>query len=263
MDSSLPGRSGLAAGGLVLAALLTACSGGAASSTSPSATSSSPGSPSSLSPPTPDTALPPAVQGMVECPDGRDRPFVLRARGERITGFRRGSGHRVAILTHQSRGTPCDLAALGHRLAAAGFRVVAWTSDGGASERAMTLLVAEERRRGARYVALVGASLGAATSITSAARISPPVDAVVALSAASQSERSGDVVRAAARYRGPLMAVAGEFDPSFAKLLPELAQAHPGPEQIDLVEKSSDHGKDFVRRESDPMAGRVLAFLGS
>jgi hypothetical protein len=206
-------------------------------------------------------ALPPAAQGRVECPDGRDRAFAFRTGGARLGGFVRGSGRRVAVLTHQSRGTPCDLAALGHLLASAGFRVVAWTADPGPDASELGRLVAEERRRGARYVALVGASLGAATSLVAAGRISPPVDAVVALSAAGQSERAGDVARGAGRYGGPLLAVAGEHDPSFARVLPELAAAHRGPEQVTLVRGSSDHGKDFVNREGAPMADEVLAFL--
>lgn len=253
-------RTATATVGLAFATLVTACGGGA--TTTPAESGSPATHPASSATTAADTGLPPAAQGIVACPDELDRPFVLGGGGAPVTGFRRGSGPRVVILSHQSRGTPCDLAALGHRLAAAGFRVVAWTSAGGTTERAMARLVADERRRGARYVALVGASAGGATSIASAARISPRVDAVVALSAASQSQRAGDVLRAAARYRGPLMAVAGEYDPSFAKLLPELARAHTGPEQIDLVPGSSDHGKDFVRRENDPMVDQVLAFLG-
>jgi hypothetical protein len=210
-----------------------------------------------------DTALPPAAQGLEPCPAEADRRFVLRGAGERVRGFRRGSADRVVILTHQSRGTPCDLAALGAGLADAGFRAVSWTGRRGASLQGLRLLVAEERRRGAEYVALVGASLGAATSIVAARAIDPPVDAVVALSPSSQSDRSGDVARAAARYAGPLMVVAAEYDPSFVDLPPELARVHEGPELAEVVEGSSDHGKDFVRRRTDPMVGRVIEFLGS
>ena len=207
------------------------------------------------------TSLPPAAQAQLDCPSAKARPFTLRAGHEEITGYRLGTGHRVVVLTHQSRGTPCDLAALGSALAASGYRVVAWTGENGADEPGLRLLVAHERRKGASFVALVGASLGAATSLTAAARISPRVDAVILLSASSQSSRAGDVTRAAAGYRGPLMAVAGEFDPSFAHLLPELRSAHSGPEDIAEITGSSDHGKDFVSQQTAPMVARIEAFL--
>jgi hypothetical protein len=211
----------------------------------------------------PDTSLPPAAQGLEPCPSEADRRFVLRRDGERVHGFRRGTGNRVVILTHQSRGTPCDLAALGARLDEAGYRVVAWTGRQGASLVGLRLLVDEERRRGAEYVALVGASLGAATSIAVTPTVAPPVDAVVALSPSGQSDRNGDVARAAARYDGPLMVVAAEYDPSFVDLPPELGQVHDGPELVEVVDGSSDHGKDFVRRRTDPMVDRVVDFLGT
>ena len=209
----------------------------------------------------PDLALPPAAQGLEPCPGSPDHQFSLGLRGERVTGLRRGSGRRVVILTHQSRGTPCDLAALGARLADDGYRVVAWTSEHSSSTRTLRLLVEHERRAGATYVALVGASLGAATSITAGSSAQPPVDAVVALSPSSQSDRAGDVARAATRFRGPLMVVAAEHDPSFADLPPELARLHDGPEEVEVVTGSSDHGKEFVLRRTDPMIDRVLAFL--
>lgn len=209
----------------------------------------------------PDQALPPAAHGLEPCPGSLDHPFSVRLHGERVTGLRRGSGQRVAILTHQSRGTPCDLAALGARLADDGYQVVAWTSERSSSTRSLRLLVEHERRGGATYIALVGASLGAATSITAASSVRPPVDAVVALSPSSQSDLAGDVARAAARFHGPLMVVAAEHDPSFADLPPELARLHEGTEEVEVVAGSSDHGKEFVLRRADPMIERVLAFL--
>lgn len=226
---------------------------------SPSATATP--SPSASATPT-DTSLPPAVQGLEPCPGEADRKFVLREGGVRIEGFRRGSGDRVVILTHQIRGTPCDLAALGASAADAGFRVVAWTTDRGATLEALRVLVEHERAHGAEYVALVGASMGAATSIAVSPKLKPPVDAVVALSPSTQSDREGDVVAAAARYAGPLMVVAGEFDSTFADLPPELAKVHDGEEHIEVVDGSSDHGKYLVYRRTDPWVGRVLGFLG-
>jgi hypothetical protein len=71
----------------------------------------------------------------------------------------------------------------------------------------------------------------------------------------------GDVDRAVRRYSGPLMAIAGELDASFAELPAALAREHDGPELVELVEGTADHGKVFVRRRTDPMVERVVAFL--
>lgn len=180
-----------------------------------------------------------------------------------MTALVRGDGRRVAILSHQSRGTVCDLAGLGHALADAGFRVVAWDADVWTNQETLARLVAEERRRGARYVALVGASAGGATSIGAAAAITPAVDAVVALSPSGQSETFGDVVPAAGRYRGPLMVVTGELDSAFATLVPQLAASHRGRESIELLPGVAEHGKSLVVGADDPVTAEVVAFLTS
>lgn len=205
--------------------------------------------------------MPPAAQGLEPCPSGADRDFTLQADGRRITGLVRGKGDQVAILSHQSRGTPCDLAALGAQLDEAGFRVVAWTDAEGPSVRALRLLVLRERARGARRVVLIGASAGAARSLVAAGSIRPPVDAVVALSPPDRDLVAGDVQLAVARFRGPMMVVAGERDIGFAEVPAELAPVHDGPEDVRTVAGSSDHGKDFVLRTSDPFGAEVVAFL--
>ncbi|MFN8167486.1 MAG: hypothetical protein U0S36_01735 [Candidatus Nanopelagicales bacterium] len=167
----------------------------------------------------------------------------------------------MVVLSHQSRGTPCDLAALAHVLASAGFRVVSWTAGIDTDQETLARLVAAERTAGARYVALVGASAGGATSIGAAAVIRPTLDAVVALSPSNQSELFGDVVPSAARYPGPLMAVVGEGDSSFAGLVPELEAAHRGEESMTVLPGVSEHGKSLVASTDAPVAQAVLRFL--
>lgn len=237
---------------------VTGCADGTGQTTAPSATVT----PSSTSESSPSGfLLPPAVQGLEECPGPDDDSFTLRRGTDRITGFARGRSTRVAVLTHQFRGTPCDLSGLGAGLARDGYRVVAWTTGTSPTPRTLRTLVAHERARGARRVVLVGASAGGATSIVGAGTIDPPVDALVVLSPAGYAMTQGDVERAVRRYSGPLMAVAGELDTSFAALPSRLAQLHDGPELVDVVEGTADHGKDFVRRRTDPIVDRVLAFL--
>ena len=208
-----------------------------------------------------DEELPPAAQGLEPCPGDADREFTLDAKDRRITGLVRGSGDTVAILSHQSRGTPCDLAALGALLDEAGFRVVAWTAEKGLDVMALRLLVLRERDRGARHVVLVGASAGGARSLVAAGSIKPPVDSVVALSPPERDLVAGDVQRAVSRYRGPLMVVAGALDSGFADVPAELAPLHDGPEDIRTFPDTSDHGKEFVMRTTDPFGAEVVDFL--
>jgi hypothetical protein len=207
----------------------------------------------------PTVAVPP--QPGAACPDRGDRAFSRRLGSAEVTGYVRGTGRRVVVLSHQSRGTPCDLATLAHVLADAGFRVVSWTAGIGTNQATLARLVAAERKSGARYVALVGASAGGATSIGAAAVIRPRLDAVVALSPSNQSELFGDVVPSAARYAGPLMAVVGEGDSAFAPLVPELAAAHRGEEVMTVLPGVSEHGKSLVTSPDSPVTRAVLRFL--
>jgi pimeloyl-ACP methyl ester carboxylesterase len=251
-----------------MAAVLVACVAGCADAAKPSAERlagprpDSPHAPSAASPTTSSgTEVPPAVQGLEECPGPQDKPFTLRHDDDQITGFARGRSTRVAVLTHQFRGSPCDLSGLGAALARDGYRVVTWTTDTSPTPRTLRPLVAHERARGAQQVVLVGASAGGATSIVGAGTIQPPVDALVALSPAGYAMVQGDVDRAVRRYRGPLMTVAGQLDASFAELPPRLAREHDGPELVEVVDGTADHGKDFVQRRTDPMVDRIVSFL--
>lgn len=229
----------------------------------------SPGAATTTPTPTPSTstaadgALPPAAQGIEQCPGPRDRPFTLRRGDDRIHGHARGRSRHVVVLTHQFRGTPCDLSGLAAALAARGWRAVSWTTDTSPTPRTLRLLVEHERERGARTVVLAGASAGGATSVVAAAQIRPRVDAVVALSPSGYAMEPGDVVAAAGRWRGPLLVVAGALEPSFTEVAEDVAAAHGGDEELLLVPGSAEHGKDYVRRRTDPVTARVVAFLAA
>jgi alpha-beta hydrolase superfamily lysophospholipase len=127
--------------------------------------------------------------------------------------------------------------------------------------RTLRLLVEHERGRGASTVVLAGASAGGATSLVAAAEVRPPVDAVVLLSPSGYAMEPGDVVGAAADWSGPLLVVAGALEPGFADVAREVTAAHDGDEELLLVPDSAEHGKDYVRRRSDPVTGRVVSFL--
>lgn len=209
------------------------------------------------------SADPSALADPVPCPAKGDRPFSFRRGAFAFSGYEHGSSRTVAILLHESRGTPCDLAGLMARLAAEGMRVVSWTATPSIGADALALLVAKERSSGATRVVLVGASAGGATVLVAAGRIRPLVSAVVALSPASLDRNPGDVLRGAAAYPGPMMAVASQYDPSFAMLPAQLAAAHSGTELTKVYAGSSDHGKDFVAQPDSAVADAVVTFLAA
>lgn len=139
--------------------------------------------------------------------------------------------------------------------------MVAWDAGIWTNQDTLSRLVADERRRGATWIGLVGASAGGATSIGASAIISPRVDAVVALSPSGQSEMYGDVVPSAARYDGPLMVLTGELDTAFAGIVPEIAAAHRGVEDIEVLPGVAEHGKSLVASADDPEVARIVSFL--
>lgn len=239
---------------------VSACAGGETRAASPAPSASRA---ATLSPSVSDTALPPAVQGMEPCPGDEDKEFELEAAGYRFSGMRRGRGASVAIMSHQVRGTPCDLAALAARLATEGFRVVSWTAEPSADVKALQTLVEVERRRGARKVVLVGASKGATASLYVAGTVRPAVDAVVALSPGDYAAEPGDLLPAVRRYRGPMMVVTAEQDVAIADIPAELARVHEGEERVEVLPGISDHGKLLVSRRDTPVADAVSTFLGS
>jgi pimeloyl-ACP methyl ester carboxylesterase len=93
-----------------------------------------------------------------------------------------GTSTRVVILSNQSDQDLCSWLPLAHRLAGRGLEVALYdyvTSPRADLGRAITYV----RRHGATAVTLVGASEGAKTSIVEGAAVTPPVQAVVSLSA--------------------------------------------------------------------------------
>jgi pimeloyl-ACP methyl ester carboxylesterase len=93
-----------------------------------------------------------------------------------------GTRTRVVILSNQSDEDLCSWLPLAQRLVSRGLKVALYdyvSSPRADLGRAITYL----RRHGATAVSLVGASQGAKTSIIEGATVTPPVQAVVSLSA--------------------------------------------------------------------------------
>jgi pimeloyl-ACP methyl ester carboxylesterase len=207
----------------------------------------------------------PAASPLVEtCATSAERRAVVRFRaadGARLVGVRLGRGTRGVVLAHQGGGgAPANLCAwlpYARTLAARGYRVLVFDHRGhGSSPRSaqpgridddVAGAAAELRRRGARTVVLVGASLGGSASIAAATRIQPPVAGVVSLSAPLRWGRV-DALAAAARLELPALFVAAERDGSFGNDARELFQVCAADDKQLEVVAGSGHGAPLLRR---------------
>lgn len=119
--------------------------------------------------------------------------------------------------------------------------------------------VAELRRRGVTHVVLVGASAGARDALVAATRITPRVDAVVALS----PERRAYVLAAAPKLRVPVLVASAATDTWVpAADARAIAAAVPAAYRHEVVVPGSRHGIDLATYDA-PAAGRtaITAFL--
>jgi pimeloyl-ACP methyl ester carboxylesterase len=123
-----------------------------------------------------------------------ERVTMKAADGVKVAGFVQGRGIVGVVLVHQVNGDHCgwaeeaaflarralvlsvDLRGYGASGRATGAKALLYRNDIAAS-------VTELRRRGAERIVLVGASMGGSAVVVAASVISPPVDAVVAVSA--------------------------------------------------------------------------------
>jgi dienelactone hydrolase len=164
--------------------------------------------------------------------------------GTRLSGVVLGQGRTGVLLAHQHWFNLCSFMPLARELARAGYQVLAFDFRGfGASPPAARKVsrwldqdvaggIRELGRRGAEQVVLVGASMGAISSLVEAAhpRHGPelPVAGIVSLSGPARFYHM-DAYAAVKRLWTPLLIVTSESDGNFtkaARLLYRLAPAH-------------------------------------
>jgi len=142
-----------------------------------------------------------------------------------------GEGDVGIVLAHQAFSDLCLWLPFGLELSGQGFRVLLFDfrnhglaqsvvgSRDGQVDLDVVEAAAELRRRGARKVVLVGASLGGAAVVRGAVSTRPVVSAVVGISPPDTKLLTGfptyqplDPTAAAARLRVPLLIIAGRSD---------------------------------------------------
>lgn len=195
----------------------------------------------------------------MDCLTPRDAAQLVHfGPGHARTGYVLGTGVRYVVLAHQSSGDACQMLPLARGLAAAGYRPLAFDFT---AETTVTDGVLEAvrycRSRHAASLALVGASMGGYAVLSAALLATPPVEAVVSLSApAVWDDPEGDPVDIAS-LDVPVQLWAARYDSSLATDAKRLAHAQPASQLF--IEPGSGHGVQLV-----PQAlPRIVTFLNA
>ncbi|MEU5635674.1 hypothetical protein ACH47C_18260 [Streptomyces rishiriensis] len=182
------------------------------------------------------------------------------AAGNDVAGYETGTGKTGVVLSHQSNNNVCSWVAGADELAGNGYRVLAVDSNGsevpeiqGAAERL--------RKEGAQKVLLMGSSKGGTASLAAAAKVKPPVAAVVSLSGPGFYDGM-DAAGAIAGLTMPVLLVAAQDDGQFASDAHELDKlARKSKDEKLVIVSGGAHGNDILQQQP-AVWDQVKAYLG-
>ncbi|MER6786736.1 hypothetical protein ABT330_19320 [Streptomyces sp. NPDC000658] len=181
------------------------------------------------------------------------------ADGNEVAGYETGSGKTGVVLSHQSNNNVCSWVAGADELAEDGYRVLAVDSSGSEVPEIQGA-AARLRDEGARKVLLMGASKGGTASLAAAAKVRPPVAAVVSQSGPG-TYNGMDATGAIAGLTMPVLLVAAQDDGQFASDARELDKlARRSKDEELVIVSGSAHGNDILQ-EQPAVWQRVKAFL--
>jgi alpha-beta hydrolase superfamily lysophospholipase len=175
--------------------------------------------------------------------------------GTRLAGHLFGHGHVGVVLAHQSDGNLCQWASYGAHLGALGYTALAFDFRNVGSSGVhhypgniryggdVAGAVRKLRRRGAKKVVLVGASLGGSAVIQAAANVRPLVDGVVSVSGAADISNA---IQSAPALQVPVLYLAGSGDRDFAADAKRLYTATRERAKRLLLLDDSRHGTTLV-----------------
>ncbi len=178
-----------------------------------------------------------------------------------------GRGNTGVVFAHQVAGDRCQWLAFARELSARGYRALVFdmrgygSSSGSANiapHRDVAAAAVELRRRGARKIVLVGASMGGTGVVAAAPGIRPPISGLVDLSGPT-GFGGVNALPAAKQLRAPALFVAGRDDGDFATATRTLYRAAATKDKALLIAPTSWHGVDLVSRPDVKKA--VLAFI--
>ncbi|MFD3457239.1 alpha/beta hydrolase family protein [Streptomyces sp. NPDC058691] len=135
--------------------------------------------------------------------------------GNPVDAWLGGKGDAAVLLMHQSDGDLCQWMPQADILAKDGYRVLVVDSNGSEVPEVVAG-VKLLRAKGAGHVLLMGASKGGTGVLAGAVEVSPPVDAVVSLSAPEYYGVT-DAAAAVPRLTAPVLYMAAAGDTEFAE----------------------------------------------
>ena len=201
-------------------------------------------------------------------PADRSTPVGFRtADGVRLVGNVLGLGSTGVVLAHTTSADRCQWLPFARALAKKGYRALVFDMRGYGASSGITntspdldvIAAARElRRRGAKKIVVMGASMGGTGVVSAAPRIRPAVTGVVELSAPT-GFGSADALAAAKRLTAPALFVAGRDDGDFASATRALYKAAATKDKQLRIVASSWHGVDLLAIPSVKKA--VLGFL--
>lgn len=204
-------------GATLLAVLVLAGCGG------DPATPQAAGSSAATGPPAAPVAPSPTDRRCAD-PELNDKQVAFPGTGGFLTGLLLGTGRTVLVLAPQASADACSWLSWARQEAAAGYRVLALDFAGeGRSQRGqggppsgdVLSAVAYARTLGVERVVLIGASRGGTAVLIAAAAATPPVTAVISLSA-PDTYAGENAAAAAPRLAVPVLYVAATGETSFA-----------------------------------------------
>lgn len=180
-----------------------------------------------------------------------------------VTGYTVwGAGPRTVVLSNQSDESQDSWQVYADHLVTEGYRVAMWDYGIGDPASALNDVVKALRAQQAGPVFLLGASKGAKISLIAAASITPPVTAVVTLSAEASMASGIDVASYVKRLTCPVLVLTAEKDgwgsadaaKSFQAVLPNLVRT--------LIYPGADHGTALLYGSNGPkVIADIDAFL--
>jgi len=191
------------------------------------------------------------------CVRASDRALDIRFRAEggaRLEGSVLGRGTTGVVMAHTTSADRCQWLPFARELAAKGYRALVFDMRGYGSSSGIAntdphldvmAAAAELRRRGAKKIVLLGASMGGTGVVSAAPTIRPAVSGVVELSAPTAFGAT-NALAAVRRLKRPSLFVAGRVDGDFAAASRTLFRASAAKDKRLVIAPTSWHGVDLV-----------------
>ncbi|BCJ26924.1 dienelactone hydrolase family protein [Actinocatenispora sera] len=190
----------------------------------------------------------------VSCPEAGGRRISFGA--DHATGPLYGSGSSGVVLVNQSDLDWCGWFPLPKAIAGKGRMYLGFDTAKDGTVADIGNAVAELRRRGAKHVVVVGASAGARDSLVAASKITPRVDAVIALS----PERRDYVLAAVPKLRVPTLIASARQDSWVpAADAKAIAAAVPARYRHQALIDGSRHGIDMATYDAPKSVLRTIS----